>query len=79
MKKILLLCLFLQGCATLPVYIPTGNPITDVIVTAAVEEGVRYAVANQIAPALFGPVPRMTDYHDYGGVLPRGESLHFVE
>lgn len=50
MKKLLgiaVLCLALQGCGALvsngrmPVYIRTGNPVSDVFVSALVEEGAR--------------------------------------
>lgn len=47
-----LLLLFLTGCASpLPVYIPTGNPVTDVLVSAAVEEGARF-VASKVVPVV---------------------------
>lgn len=33
-----LICL-LCGCAAAPTYIPTGNPVSDVVVNMAVQEG----------------------------------------
>lgn len=49
----------LTGCGnfggSLPVYIPTGNPVTDVLVNAAVEEGARF-VASKVAPVVLDTV-----------------------
>lgn len=75
-------CLLLAGCAQLPVVIPTGNPVTDVIVTVAVEEGTRY-VASRLAPALldtrpvFSPDERHALYP--GEVYNPRQGLIFVE
>lgn len=51
MRKLLIVVIMaasLCGCANLPLaYIPTGNPVTDVLVTAMVQE-VGGAIASEI-------------------------------
>lgn len=56
MKRLLLLaCLLLPGCAatSVPTIIPTGNPITDLLVNTALVEVARPIIANE-AQALLG-------------------------
>lgn len=52
MKRIfLLLALALPGCAV-PAVIPTGNPVTDMLVNAALTEAVRPVITGEAAPLL---------------------------
>lgn len=72
MKSIvLMLSLFLTGCmgSSLPVIIPTGNPITDVLVSAAIEEGAR-CVAARVVPALLDGVPLVGPHRPYRARYP---------
>lgn len=60
--RVALLCLCLSGCAypQSAIYIPTGNPITDVLVSALVQEAAT-AVAREVvsgqAPYLLAALP----------------------
>lgn len=60
MRKLALLAIscMLWGCSMPPAYIPTGNPVTDVLVTAAVYEAGSLAARSLLtdgglAPAAF--------------------------
>lgn len=64
MRTLLLLgfCCGLWGCAAVPAYIPTGNPVTDVLVTAAVYEAGSLAARSILsggdsAPLSFNMMP----------------------
>lgn len=50
-RLIFALCLFLSGCAV-PVVIPTGNPVTDMLVNTALMEAARPVIAGEAAPLL---------------------------
>lgn len=55
---LLVMAFSLSGCGMmtsggLPTIIPTGNPITDVLVSAAVQEGAK-VLAENVVPALMG-------------------------
>lgn len=59
MRLALLLALLTSGCAYLPPVIPTGNPLTDMLVNVAVEEAARAVVTDKLPDitALLTPRP----------------------
>ena len=86
MKKVLslaVLCAALSGCGplignSLPVIIPTGNPITDVLVSAAIQEGARYVAARAV-PALMDGLPVRRSRPRAGEVYNPNVGLIFVD
>ena len=70
MRSLVLCALLLTGCAypQTAVYIPTGNPITDVLVLALVQEAAT-AVAREVvsgqAPCLLAALPGAGSAENY--------------
>lgn len=59
MKRLLLLCCLLasSGCA-IPTVIPTGNPITDMVVNVALEEAIRPVITGEASHLLANLIPQ---------------------
>ena len=60
MRCPLLLAMLLTGCAQLPPVIPTGNPLTDMLVNVVVEETARAVITDSMPDvlAMLTPEPK---------------------
>lgn len=64
-RLLLFLCLLLPGCA-MPTVIPTGNPITDIVVNVALEEAMRPVITGEAGNLLssLSPEPKCRRVRD---------------
>lgn len=72
MRAIILLACLLSGCAV-PTAIPTGNPLTDMLVNVALEETARVIVTNQAGSLLARLSPEPQCQRGRSGVLYCGD------